>query len=73
MPQTRLSRPLNTQENQGTGIQVGKASVGYKQMQTQASVDLNVNFQSEHQAYITEENKEVRSHMGQGTLKSYDA
>jgi hypothetical protein len=39
---------------------VGKASVGYKQMQTQASVDLNVNFQSEHQAYITEENKEVR-------------
>ena len=33
---------------------------------------LNVISQSEHQTYITEENKEVRWHISQGTLKSSD-
>ena len=58
---TGLRKSLNSQENQGIGIQVGKESVlSDYQTLTQGSVDLNVISQSEHQTYITEENKEVR-------------
>ena len=58
---TGLRKSLNSQENQGFGIQVGKESVlSDYQTLTQGSVDLNVISQSEHQTYITEENKEVR-------------
>ena len=57
---TGLRKSLNSQENQGFGIQVGKESVlSDYQTLTQGSVDLNVISQSEHQTYITEENKEV--------------
>ena len=57
---TGLRKSLNSQENQGIGIQVGKESVlSDYQTLTQGSVDLNVISQSEHQTYITEENKEV--------------
>jgi hypothetical protein len=44
-----------------------------KQMRTQGSVDLNVISQREHQTYITEENREVRWHISQGTLRLLDA
>ena len=58
---TGLRKSLNSQENQGFGIQVGKESVlSDYQTLTQGSVDLNVISQSEHQTYNTEENKEVR-------------
>ena len=57
---TGLRKSLNSQENQGFGIQVGKESVlSDYQTLTQGSVDLNVISQSEHQTYNTEENKEV--------------
>ena len=58
---TGLRKSLNSQENQGFGIQVGKESVlSDYQTLTQGSVDLNVSSQSEHQPYNTEEKKEVR-------------
>ena len=58
---TGLRKSLNSQENQGIGIQVGKESVlSDYQTLTQGSVDLNVISQSEHQTYNTEEKKEVR-------------
>ena len=58
---TGLRKSLNSQENQGIGIQVGKESVSsVNQTRTQGSVDLNVSSQSEHQPYNTEEKKEVR-------------
>ena len=58
---TGLRKSLNSQENQGIGIQVGKESVlSDYQTLTQGSVDLNVSSQSEHQPYNTEEKKEVR-------------
>ena len=61
MTQTELRRSLNPWENQDFSIQVGKESVlSVNQTRTQGSVDLNVISQSEHQTYITEENKEVR-------------
>ena len=57
---TGLRKSLNSQENQGFGIQVGKESVlSDYQTLTQGNVDLNVISQSEHQTYNTEENKEV--------------
>ena len=57
---TGLRKSLNSQENQGFGIQVGKESVlSDYQTLTQGSVDLNVISQSEHQTYNAEENKEV--------------
>ena len=57
---TGLRKSLNSQQNQGFGIQVGKESVlSDYQTLTQGSVDLNVISQSEHQTYNTEENKEV--------------
>ena len=58
---TGLRKSLNSQENQGIGIQVGKESVlSDYQTLTQGSVDLNVISQRKHQTYDTEENKEVR-------------
>ena len=58
---TGLRKSLNSQENQGFGIQVGKESVlSDYQTLTQGSVDLNVISQSEHQTYITEGDKEVK-------------
>ena len=57
---TGLRKSLNSQENQGIGIQVGKESVlSDYQTLTQGSVDLNVISQSEHQTCNTKENKEV--------------
>ena len=57
---TGLRKSLNSQQNQGFGIQVGKESVlSDYQTLTQGSVDLNVISQSEHQTCNTEENKEV--------------
>ena len=56
---TGLRKSLNSQENQGIGIQVGKESVlSDYQTLTQGSVDLNVISQSEHQTYNTEEKQE---------------
>ena len=58
---TGLRKSLNSQENQGFGIQVGKESVlSDYQTLTQGSVDLNVISQSEHQTYITEGDKKVK-------------
>ena len=57
---TGLRKSLNSQENQGFGIQVGKESVlSDYQTLTQGNVDLNVISQSEHQTCNTKENKEV--------------
>ena len=52
MPRTGLSRPLNSRENQVPGMQESAKS--------DRVLYLNVISQSEHQTYITEENKEVR-------------
>jgi hypothetical protein len=62
--QTGLSRPLNTQENKGPSIQVGKESAGWQTEMNTRVLNLSVISQSEHQTYITEENKEVRRHIG---------
>jgi hypothetical protein len=43
-----------------------------KQTRTQGSVDLNGISQRKHQTYIIGENKEVRWHISQGTLKLSD-
>ena len=57
---TGLRKSLNSQENQGFGIQVGKESVlSDYQTLTQGSVDLNVISQSEHQTYITEGDRKL--------------
>jgi hypothetical protein len=59
--------------NQDTGT--GEQEVG-KEWQTDIDTErvlyLNVMSQSEHQTYITEENKEVKWHISQGTLKLSD-
>ena len=71
---TELRRSLNPWENQDFSIQVGKESVlSVNQTRTQGSVDLNVSSQSEHQPYNTEEKKEVRWHITQGTLRLLDS
>jgi hypothetical protein len=53
----------------------GEQGVSWKwqtETDTERVLYLNVMSRSEHQTYITEENKEVRWHISQGTLKLSD-
>ena len=73
LPRTGLSQSLN---QWGTRILVFKwtrSRRGDKQTpKPERVVYLNVISQNEHQTYISEENKEVRGHISQGTLKLLD-
>ena len=52
--------------------QVGKASAGDRQTNTEIVQNLNVLSQSEHQSYIVQKIQGVRSHSRQSTLKLPD-